>query len=183
MNRIFLIGAAALGLSVTATQALACNPYIHSPGFSASFAKGPVPGVQTDAPPPVGVNNATTRTIVGLWHTIHSDDSGNPFLETLDQWHADGTELEYANIPPTFGPTCLGVWTAVNHGAQLYHTTFFYDANGNFTGTMQLRARYKVSKDGMSYTGPFDEKDYDPNGALMKETKGTVTGTRIVSTQ
>ena len=185
MNRIHLAGATiALGLSVSATSALACNPFFHSPNMKVSpqaaeiVARAKDDGSMTSDTPP------SERTIVGMWHTVHSDSSGTPFLETIDQWHEDGTELEYANLPPAVGPTCLGVWQKVGpYSAQLYHTTFFYSPQGDFQGTMQLRATYKVGRDGNTYQGAFEEKDYDPKGKLMADTTGSVHAVRIVPTQ
>jgi hypothetical protein len=37
----------------------------------------------------------------------------------------------------------------------------------------------KLSKDGMSYTGPFDQKYYDVNGNLVNEVTGDMSAVRF----
>jgi hypothetical protein len=56
-------------------------------------------------------NNKNARLgagIVGLWHVVHNDPDGNPLFESFEQWHSDGTEFEFANIPPPPGTFVWG---------------------------------------------------------------------------
>src|SRR5689334_15175614 len=37
-------------------------------------------------------------TIVGLWDVTYTTSDNQPFQESFDMWHRDGTELETANV-------------------------------------------------------------------------------------
>jgi len=124
---------------------------------------------------------ATPGSIVGLWHTTHTV-GGQLFFESFEQWHSDGTEFEFANIPPASGDICLGAWTKTSKDViELYHVGWTFDANGNSTGTLVLTATDKVSAKGDSFSGPFTAKFFDTKGKLLKELKGETTAVRIAA--
>lgn len=165
-----MIAAAALALSAASAQA--CNPL---------YAKGMQP--LKIAPSMLARNNLNApakSSIVGLWHVVHTQSSGDLLFEGFDIWHSDGTEEEIANIPPATGPICFGVWAQNGKQVQLLiHTTFTYDLNNNPTGTIVLTETNKLSKDGNSYSGPFEFKVYDPNGNLQADITGTSKADRL----
>jgi hypothetical protein len=118
-------------------------------------------------------------SIVGLWHVKYSS-GGQPFFESFDQWHSDGTELENPNLPPATGPLCVGVWKQTGlRTVRLHHLGWNFDFNGNSTGTFTLDERNTVAPNGKTYEGTFDYKIYDVNGNLIQEVTGTQTATRI----
>src|SRR5207249_11810803 len=53
-------------------------------------------------------------TIVGLWHLHYTASDGSPFLEPLKPWHADGTHVEQAFLPPIRGNVVFGVLQQVS---------------------------------------------------------------------
>jgi hypothetical protein len=119
--------------------------------------------------------------IVGFWHTTYTA-GGQVFLESLQQWHNDGTEFEFANIPPAVGDICMGAWAKDSQGiVQLYHTAWTFDPTGTLTGTMVFTASYKVNHHGMAFSGPFDLKFLDTSGNLLNQVTGEATSERIPS--
>jgi hypothetical protein len=177
MKYSLMLAAAALTLGLSGLSAQACNPYPQ---------KGKVPTV---LPPsmlaknhpgfrPPDVNNP----IVGLWHVVHTDSSGNLLFESFDAWHSDGNELEMANGPPAGGNICVGQWTQNGKSIQLLtHVTWLYDLNNNYQGTFNMTQTNRVTGKGNNYTGTLDIKVYDPNGNLVGEVTGTTTAERLVS--
>jgi hypothetical protein len=128
-------------------------------------------------------NNTQTDSIVGLWHAVHKVN-GKLFFQSWDQWHEDGTEIEDADIPPTTGNMCLGVWQQTGRDITLYHVAWTYDIDGKTpTGTLVLTATDRVSSDGSYFKGPFEAKFYDPKGNLVNDLKGETTATRITTAQ
>ena len=119
-------------------------------------------------------------SIVGLWHVKYTS-GGQPFFESFDQWHSDGTELENPNLPPATGPLCVGVWKQTGpRTVRLHHVGWNFDFNGNSTGTFTLDESNTVAPNGKTYEGTFDYKIYDVNGNLIEEVTGTQTATRII---
>ena len=117
--------------------------------------------------------------IVGLWHVSYTA-GGQPFFESFDLWHSDGTELENANLPPVTGNVCVGVWKQTGpRTVQLHHVGWNFDVNGNSTGTFTLTETNTVAHNGQTYEGTFDYKVYDVNGNLILEVTGTQSATRI----
>jgi hypothetical protein len=172
MTRFTAIAVAAVAFALSAVSAQACNPL---------YAKG-MPPLKI-SPSMLARNNPNApakSSIVGLWHVVHTQSSGDPLFEGFDIWHSDGTEEEIANIPPATGPVCFGVWAQNGKQVQLLiHTTFTYDLNNNPTGTIVLTETNKLSKDGNSYGGPFEFKVYDTSGTLQADIKGTSKADRL----
>ncbi|HEY1612892.1 MAG TPA: hypothetical protein VGF97_04250 [Rhizomicrobium sp.] len=172
MKYAAMLAIAALTLGIGTMSAQACDPFAN---------KGAVP---TRLPASLlARNNAhapARHSIVGLWHVVHTDSSGNFLFEGFDLWHSDGTEEEMANLPPATGPVCFGVWTQNGKTIELLtHVAFTYDLNNNFTGTINLTEANKMSKDGNSFSGTFDLKQYDADGNLVGEATGTSAADRL----
>ena len=130
--------------------------------------------------PPRAVNTPTSSSIVGMWLVAYSND-GNLVYQGLEQWHSDGLEWEFADIPTNTGDVCMGVWSKKGKTINLYHTGWTFDSNGNPNGTMVLTHSDKVGKDDNSFSGTFDLKFYDADGNLLNEVTGDDKGTRIAA--
>lgn len=128
-------------------------------------------------------------SIVGLWHVAYTDSLGNPFLESFDTWHADGTEFEIANADPDEGNVCAGVWKKTGpNSVKLSHIGWNFYPDGVPNGYFTISETNTVAGDGNSYHGTFDFKVYDTvsNGCspqqpcLAVEVTGTQEASRIV---
>src|SRR5436305_2833956 len=80
-------------------------------------------------------------SIVGTWTTALKIN-GTVILNTILQWHSDGTEADNADIPPTMGNTCEGSWVSTGRRTvHRYHLGWTFDAsngrapNGTFVLT------------------------------------------------
>lgn len=119
-------------------------------------------------------------SIVGLWHVIYTDSTGQFFLETFDQWHSDGTEFEAANANPIEGNICLGVWKKAGaNTVSLNHIGWNFDPAGNSAGYFTIKETDTVDDSGQSYHGTFDFTVYNPDGSVQVEVTGTMAATRI----
>lgn len=139
------------------------------------------------------------RSIVGLWHVVNTATSTTPgplpvppvppgsfqFNQTYKTWHADGTELENAFLPPAGGNVCFGVWKQESAGkAKLHHIGLMFAPDGSVANVFTVDEMDRVSHDGKTYEGTFDMKIYEPTdvlgkGTVLQEIKGTTAGTRI----
>jgi|ERR1700736_1444951 hypothetical protein len=118
------------------------------------------------------------QTIVGLWR-VHYLAGGSEIFQSFDQWHSDGQEFEVANGVP--GQMCQGTWQQKggSRTVQLFHTGWNFDANGQLTGYFNETQINTVSRDGRTYQGTWDIKDYDTNGHQLDEVTGTLQATRL----
>jgi hypothetical protein len=174
MKYTALFAAAALTFGASVVSAQACN-VPGTKGAPVSIMKLPASMLARNNP-----HARTKSSIVGLWHVVHTQTSGDPLFEGFDIWHSDGTEEEIANIPPATGPICFGVWAQNGKKVQLLiHTTFTYDLNNNPTGTIILTENNKLAKDGNSYTGTFEFKQLDPSGNVLADLTGTSAADRL----
>ena len=126
--------------------------------------------------------NLSTRSygsIVGLWFLSYTTSDNQPFGDSFDMWHRDGTELESANLNPITGNVCMGVWKQVGSEIHLHHVGWTYDNSGNLIGPFTLDDVITLGNRGNSYSGSFDLKQYDNNGSFLQEFTGTVAATRI----
>ena len=127
---------------------------------------------------PAGETPNNNNSIVGLWHVTYTAN-GQLFYEAFDMWHSDGTELETANLSPTEGNFCMGVWKQMGSTVHLNHVGWGFDNNGNPVGMFTLTERNMIGGNGKSYRGTFDYKAYDLNGIVVQEITGTLAATRI----
>lgn len=118
-------------------------------------------------------------SIVGMW-----DNSiivgGNVVASSISTWHSDGTEYDNIDAPPTTGNVCQGVWEAKGTSKVTeHHFGWTFDTNANPSGYFTLVQTVKLSRTGMSYSGPFDQKYYDMNGNLLTEVSGEMSAVRF----
>jgi hypothetical protein len=173
MKRLLTLATMAAALGLSGLSAQACNPLLGSK--APSLMKLPASLLARNNP-----NAPIRESVVGLWHVVHTTSAGPVLFEGFDLWHSDGTEEEIPNMPPVTGAICFGVWNQNGKQIQLLtHTTFTYDMNSNWTGTINLTEINKLSKDGNSYKGTFDLKQYDTTGALAGEVTGTSAADRL----
>ena len=140
--------------------------------------------------PPAGPGNRFP-TLVGLWHTEFTGAPGTNFsYQSFDVWHADGTEFESADLPPTLGAVCVGVWKQtgplsfeLNHFGWQWNPASISPPTP--LGSFNLIETINLSPNGVSYTGTFDLRPYDINGNFEpeQEVKGTMASTRITVDQ
>ncbi len=141
--------------------------------------------------PPAGPGGARFPTLVGLWHTEFTGAAGTGFsYQSFDVWHADGTEFESADLPPTLGAVCVGVWKQTGPLTfELNHFGWQWDPSSltppTPLGSFNLIEKINLSPNGVSYTGTFDLRPYDTSGNFEpeQEVKGTMASTRITVDQ
>src|SRR5215470_14733614 len=160
-----------LGLTFMTTVANA-SCFDHGRGASPALPKGLI--ARLAASP-----NAAHGTIVGLWHVAYTTSDNQPFQESFDMWHTDGTELEIANVDPIIGNSCIGVWKQAGSEVHLHHVGWGFDNFGNLLGPFTVDDILTLGSHGNSYSGSFDFKQYDTGGNLQQEVNGTISATRI----
>jgi hypothetical protein len=178
-NRLFCSAAtalAAIGMVLAgASTAAACGPMgqkqVESVRNLPFFAQPNTQGRQA---------KDDNGSIVGLWHVNYTDSTGAPFLESFKMWHRDGTELESVNGAPVTGNFCLGVWKQTGRRTvQLNHTGWAFNPDGSSAGFFTIIETNTVSREGDTYQGVFDFKQFDVNGNLVFEATGTQKAKRI----
>lgn len=143
-------------------------------------AQGGSPAVPSGLMAKLAASQAASHgTIVGLWDVIYTTSDNQPFQESYDMWHSDGTEMETANVNPIVGNVCVGVWKKVGSEIHLHHVGWGFDTVGNLVGGFTVDDVIVLGPHGNSYSGSFDFKQYDTNGNLLQEVTGTVSATRI----
>ena len=113
------------------------------------------------------------QSIVGMWRVFYS---GDLVVESFDQWHSDGTEIEVAN---SFGLSCQGVFKQSGRNVKLFHTSWTYDANEALTGHFNENQTLTVSTNGQTYDGTYEFVFYDLNGNQVSQATGTIHATRL----
>jgi hypothetical protein len=172
MKLSIIAAMAALALASGGAQA-ACHHGAQYKDGGKHLTKLPTAVVAQHAP--AGGN----QSIVGLWHVTHKVDNELLF-EAFEQWHSDGTEFEFANVPPAIGDVCMGTFTKVGPNTYLvYHIGWSFDADGNSVGTFTLRSTLTTSRHGTKLSGPFEIKDYDLEGNQLDDITGVTEGERI----
>ena len=168
MYRSILLSAAALALVVgTVSAEAACGVPVG------------VKVAQVQLPPLKFATTPSGDSIVGTWTTALSINH-QVILNTILQWHSDGTEADNADLPPTMGNTCEGSWVSTGpRKVHRFHLGWTFDANSNPNGMFILTEDDRLATDGNSYRGTFDQMFYDSNGILVNEISGTVTARRI----
>jgi hypothetical protein len=172
MKHLLTITVAALAVAASglSTQA-SCGDY-------SVLKSGRHFNVKMPIPPTASLKTPNGNSIVGMWLVSYTT-GGNPVYQGLEQWHSDGLEWEFADIPTFAGDVCMGAWSKSGKTVNLYHTGWTFDSNGLPNGTMTLTHADKVAKDGNTFSGTFDLKFYDTDGNLLNEIAGDDNGTRI----
>jgi hypothetical protein len=123
--------------------------------------------------------------IVGMWITDFytvQDGKVTPYDRTIEQFHADGTEvMSSALFPPTEGNVCFGVWDAKGPRLiDLNHVGWTFEGR-LFTGAATLTATIVVSAQGDTFSGTFTATAFDPNGNNLPQftATGKVLGRRF----
>lgn len=118
-------------------------------------------------------------SIVGMWKNSIMIN-GNTVATSIATWHDDGTEFDNVDAPPIVGNICQGVWHNDNvRKVTEHHFGWTFDSNSNPSGYFTLDQTVKLSRDGMSYSGPFDQKFYDNDGNLITEVTGDMSAERF----
>ena len=116
-------------------------------------------------------------SIVGLWRVHFLLDNGTEFFQSFKQFHPDRLEYENASFP---GASCGGIFKVRADGTvELLHVFWLFDQNGQFIGFARETDIIRVGPSGDHYSGTWHEKDFDLNGNLVGELKGTVHATRL----
>lgn len=175
LKRIMMLAAVGAAVSLSSLPALAhCGSPSQTGGVHLPF-RAPLSRLTLPGKTPV------KATIIGLWDSVYTTSDGQPFQESFDTWHSDGSELEQANVPfADGGNICVGMWEQTGPRAyREYHTAWTYDQNDNVNGTIQITANLKVARDNSSYSGNWDFKLLDLNGNIIQEVTGTEVATRM----
>jgi len=114
-------------------------------------------------------------SFVGLWRVHYS---GDLVFNSFDQWFVGGLEWESADIGP--GALCQGVFKQIaRQTVKLFHVNWNYDQHGVLIGYSYETQIDTIDSSGNTYHGTYDFKDYDVNGNLVSEEKGTLRGVRL----
>ena len=142
-------------------------------GLSSSQSSPTQPGTASFS------GGAGNSSIVGLWHTYFTA-GGQTIQEAFQVWNTGGTEIHNPNVDPRTGNVCLGVWTNIGPNTyKLAHRVWWYDANGDFMGTIHLSEVVSLGKNGNTHSGAFALDFYDPSGNFLFEVAGDVAAERI----
>ena len=178
---IVLLGAAGLLFSMVGSAEAQClapsrmRLAMVRPVVKPAATISPVKEAKAQSPSPRAEDAAA---IVGFWD-LKFIAGGMVVDEGFDQWHSDGTEFDNVDFPPTTGNICEGVWDSKGRKVAEHHLGWTFDTSANPTGYFTLEQNVKLSKDGQSYSGPFDQKFYDTDGNLVNELTGEMSATRF----
>ena len=165
------LSASALASCGDSLAAMAAAAALH--GQSSSQSSPMQPGTASSSV------SAVNPSIVGLWHT-YFNVGDQTIQEAFQVWNIGGTEIHNPNVDPRTGNVCLGVWTNVTPRAyKLAHRVWWYDANGDFMGTIHLSEVVSLGDNGNTHSGSFALDFYDPSGNFLFEVAGKVTAERI----
>jgi hypothetical protein len=173
MNRSILLSAAAIALMAGSVSAQAgCGAPLG--GKAGVVNKVPQMKLSRAEAAPMGYGS-----IVGMWKNSIIV-GGNVVASSISTWHSDNTEFDNIDAPPIGGNICQGVWHSDNvRRVTEHHFGWLFDANSNPAGYFTLVQKVKLSPDGLTYSGPFDQKFYDQNGNLVNEVTGEMSATRF----
>jgi hypothetical protein len=108
-----------------------------------------------------------------------------PFHELIT-FQADGTLVETENdltAPPFFTTIGQGAWRRSPSGGLVITYTevhLIYDpATTAFMGTLKVQGRIVLGRDGNTFSGQAKAAAFDPDGNLLFQGNGPITGTRV----
>jgi hypothetical protein len=120
--------------------------------------------------------------IAGLWVEHYTSDFG-PQFDTYTQWHPDGLEIE---TPSFLNGVCMGTWKEIaNRTVRLFHVGWTPGGIPPAPNSVrfELREQNRVSVDGNTFDGVYDQKFFDSNGNQVAEDMGTIHATRLTVNQ
>lgn len=171
-----LVAAACMLLGTTPLRASCGFPANPKPG---NTLKPTAPPAQEGEPSSAPEHNS----IVGLWHvilTLSPEDGGGRLYQSFQQFHADGLEMEIADLDPTGGNACMGVWKKTGPlTVEIYHVGWLFAANPLGAGYFVLTEKNTLGKDGNTWTGTFEIQTFGPDGTPTHDLTGTIAATRI----
>ena len=132
----------------------------------------------------VADQGSSPSPVVGMWHTLFLLGNGpDRYDESLQQFHADGTEMMLSNgLPPALGNVCVGIWKHTGgRSLKVKHMAWNWEANGTFAGTFIMEIELRVSGDGRTFEGSWTADSYDPAGDVIPamHAEGVTRGRRI----
>jgi hypothetical protein len=123
--------------------------------------------------------------IVGMWLAELRLENGDLYEQSLQLFHADGTEMQVSNgIPPVLGNVCVGVWeSAGSRTVKLRHMAWNWAADGTFLGTYVFLATLEVDRQDNHYRGTWTADSFDVGGVLVPDAhaEGNVAATRVTA--
>ena len=125
-----------------------------------------------DATPTVSTGG---HPIVGTW-IADTDESDPSNLPSLFLFNSDGSYVQ----SDAGGGNGFGAWSAT--GANTANLTIYFQEaeNGNFVGTLKVRASITVADDGQSFNAPYTLEYVSPDGQASGEYgPSTATGIKI----
>lgn len=138
---------------------------------------------------PEDAPQATSASIVGLWHTVFlADPNGgyytagpNVFDEGFDAWHADGNETLNDIPEPASGNVCIGVWTQTGPLTYLLkHVTWIYDStNTTLVAVGTITEQVTLDAGGNNYSGTATFNGLDLTGANVFQLTTSIMAERI----
>lgn len=125
-------------------------------------------------------DNESADALVGAWRGTVSP-AGQPSFESLTTFAPGGTLVASASIdltPPGISTPSYGVWARGDESEYRVKFFFFtFDAKDNPAGSGEVKGQLTV--DGNDLQGRFTLTIFDPNGAVLFTSGGTVAATRI----
>lgn len=134
--------------------------------------------------------NASERTIVGVWRTVvtlrncQTGDPVAPSFQGLFTFHKDGIMSEWGVGPggtPALRSPGHGLWHR-EHGWQDYAFTFFhyrYNASGVLLGSQRVRATLQLEASGDELTTSSISETLDTNDNVVGSGCATAVATRF----
>jgi hypothetical protein len=181
LNLVKLAACAILLVGLSASALASCGDSMAAMASAAASVHSQSGQAQQSLQPgsAAASDNAANPSIVGLWH-IFFTAGGQTIQEAYQLWNVGGTEVHNPNVDPRTGNVCLGVWKGEAPRAyKLAHRVWWYDAGGNFLGTIHLSETLTLGDNGNTHSGTFTLDFYDPSGNFLFEVAGNVSGERI----
>jgi hypothetical protein len=123
---------------------------------------------------------ANCPTLVGTWQVTVSPDGAPPF-QAVNTFLADGNSVEFDNgNPPGTQTIATGPWQKTGPSDYvMLEVNQIFDPQGNFAGTVQVRATITLDDKGNQFTSKFQVTVLDPDGNTVFQGTGTAIGKRL----